>query len=76
MHGCVWDEELSDDAFITDIVVAASERRTGVGRRLLTASLQNAFAAGYPRVCLFVEPTNVGSIRLMRSVGMSEVPGR
>lgn len=49
--------------------VRPSERRHGVGRELLRQTLEHARRIGLQRVLLTTEPTNLGSIGVIRSNG-------
>ena len=49
--------------------IRPSERRLGFGSALLGLTLQEAKAIGLPRVLLTTEPTNLGSIRIIRNNG-------
>ena len=54
---------------VHDIVVDPAERRNGVGRKLLEATLEALAARGAPQVVLWTAALNEAAQRLFASVG-------
>jgi ribosomal protein S18 acetylase RimI-like enzyme len=77
---CVWarvpseepDEDPSDYAFISDLVVAADHRRHGVGSALMSAAEAYARARGGRRIRLRVLARNEVARRFYRSMNYQE----
>ncbi|WP_422645699.1 GNAT family N-acetyltransferase, partial [Zavarzinia sp.] len=59
----------ADEAEIITLAVAPADRRRGLGRRLLTAGLARAVAAGAAVAFLEVAIDNLAAISLYRSAG-------
>jgi ribosomal protein S18 acetylase RimI-like enzyme len=62
------------DAFLTEIFVAARERRGGLGAGLLEATTRALREAGAAAVTLLVRPENVGARGLYARAGFREIP--
>lgn len=67
-HGCPVEEL----GWISSLFVAAAARGTGLGRRLLTAVIDDVVAAGR-RPCLEVVPLHGAALALYRASGWREV---
>lgn len=65
-----------DTADLDRIVVAPEARRSGVGRRLITAGLAEARDAGAERMLLEVRSDNRPALQLYRSVGFDALTVR
>lgn len=61
------------DAYVEEIAVLASHRRSGVGRALLARAESLAAAAGARRVTLWVAADNTAGVALYRSCGYATV---
>ncbi len=59
---------------VAKMAVAESSRRLGVGRRLLTQTIEVAREAGAKRLYLETNHTLTGAIRLYESVGFRHLP--
>jgi ribosomal protein S18 acetylase RimI-like enzyme len=61
----------AEDAWLEDIYVSESQRRTGLGRALLDGVIARARARGCRRIELDVEQGNAAGLGLYRSLGFS-----
>ena len=61
----------TDDAWLEDVFVEPGQRRTGVGRELMAASLERARERGCARVQLDVNERNEPALGLYRSLGFA-----
>lgn len=62
------------DAFLTEIFIARTERRGGLGARLLDATTHALREAGAAAVTLLVRPENVGARGLYARARFREIP--
>jgi ribosomal protein S18 acetylase RimI-like enzyme len=77
---CVWakvpQEELDQDpreqAYVSDLVVVASQRDRGIGRALLSRAEAYARAEGAPALGIGVLARNTGALELYRELGFSD----
>jgi ribosomal-protein-alanine N-acetyltransferase len=69
-YACVW--HLIEELKVNNIAVAATERRRGLGSRLMLQLLRVAFDAGCRHVELEVRPSNLAAIRLYSQLGLVE----
>jgi [ribosomal protein S18]-alanine N-acetyltransferase len=72
---CVW-QEVADEVHVHNIVIAAAQRRRGLGRRLLAACLTLAARRGAHRGILDVRAGNRAALSLYESLGFREVGRR
>jgi ribosomal protein S18 acetylase RimI-like enzyme len=59
----------TDDVWLEDVFVEPEQRRAGVGRELMAASLERARERGCARVQLDVNERNEAALALYRSLG-------
>ncbi len=64
---------VGDEAHITNLLVAATERGRGVGRRVLVTLIEKAIGAGARHLTLEVRSRNEVARRLYSSVGLAPV---
>jgi ribosomal protein S18 acetylase RimI-like enzyme len=73
---CVQPDEPDDDptqyAYVSDLVVGPTYRRRGIGRRLLSAAEGYARARGATSLCIGVLARNAAARRLYESAGFEE----
>ena len=77
---CVWarvkpdepDDDPSEYAFVSDLFVAPTFRRRGIGRQLLSAAECYALAGGARSLCIGVTAGNAEARRLYGSAGFEE----
>lgn len=68
--GYCYTQELADEGYVRNIVVAPAARRRGVGRALMTAAADDLRARGKTGWRLNVAPRNVAAIALYESLGL------
>lgn len=61
------------EAHLLNLCVHPNAQRIGYGRRLLNALLLKAEDAGVEKIFLEVRPSNLGALRLYRSVGFEQI---
>lgn len=61
------------EAHLLNLCVHPNAQRMGYGRRLLNALLLKAEDAGVEKIFLEVRPSNLGALRLYRSVGFEQI---
>jgi ribosomal protein S18 acetylase RimI-like enzyme len=66
----VWRE--AEDCELEDLFVSAAARRSGLGRALLEAAIEQARARGCRRIALDTAERNEPAVALYRSVGFSD----
>ena len=66
----------ADEAEILTVAVAPSERRQGIGERLMRKALQFASGDRVSSVFLEVEDTNTAAVSLYRKIGFKQVGRR
>ena len=71
---CLW--EIADEIHITNIAVDRVQRRRGIGRFLLTQTLENARRRGVRTVLLEVRPTNTEARVLYEALGFHVIGRR
>lgn len=71
---CLW--EIADEIHITNIAVDRVQRRRGIGRFLLTQTLENARRRGVRTVFLEVRPTNTEARGLYEALGFHVIGRR
>ena len=71
---CLW--EIADEIHITNIAVDRAQRRRGIGRFLLTQTLENARRRGVRTVFLEVRPTNTEARGLYEALGFHVIGRR
>jgi len=76
MRGFIVAHCIGEEWEIENVVVAATERRKGVGAELLRELLRQAQAAGARRVMLEVRESNAPAVVLYKKAGFSEVGRR
>jgi ribosomal-protein-alanine N-acetyltransferase len=59
----------TEDWELENIVVSASERQKGIGRKLMDALIAEAIAGGAEKILLEVRASNLAAIRLYQSCG-------
>jgi ribosomal protein S18 acetylase RimI-like enzyme len=62
------------DAFLTELYVAESRRKSGLGRKLLDGVLAAARDEGAGAVHLGVYPDNAPALALYRAMGFTKIP--
>jgi ribosomal protein S18 acetylase RimI-like enzyme len=73
--GCVGITPLDDGVCeMNRLWVRAPYRRSGLGRRLAAASMENARRLGFTHMLLDVLPSRTGAIALYRSLGFTDAP--
>ena len=71
---CLW--EIADEIHITNIAVHRAHRRRGVGRFVLTETLESARRRGVRAVFLEVRPTNTEARGLYEALGFHVIGRR
>ena len=71
---CLW--EIADEIHITNVAVDRAQRRRGIGRFLLTQTLENARRRGVRTVFLEVRPTNTEARGLYEALGFHVIGRR
>lgn len=61
------------EAHLLNLCVHPNAQRVGYGRRLLNALLLKAEDSGVEKIFLEVRPSNLGALRLYRSVGFEQI---
>ena len=61
---------------VLNLCIAASERRRGLGRRMLDHLLERGVAAGMGDAFLEVRPSNAAALRLYRDLGFQQIGTR
>ncbi len=69
IEGKAWKELRDVAGFIHDVAVVESERRQGLGARLLDVAAQWLAGQGVPRVMLWTAEQNAGAQRLFAKLG-------
>ena len=69
--GYIGVQEISGDAYVTNVAVLPEYRRQGIGRALLCAAIDGARRRGCAFLTLEVRPSNADAIRLYVSLGFS-----
>jgi ribosomal-protein-alanine N-acetyltransferase len=62
-----------DDSDVQTIAVTESSQRAGLGRRMMTALIDEAVERGAGQLCLEVRHDNEGAIFLYRSLGFEQI---
>lgn len=71
---CLW--EIGDEIHITNVAVARAWRRRGIGRYIMTQTLDDARRLGLRAVFLEVRPTNVEALGLYEALGFHVIGRR
>jgi ribosomal protein S18 acetylase RimI-like enzyme len=62
------------DAFLTEVYVSPSARRTGLGRALMASAITFARSAGAGAITLGVYPENTPAVALYEGTGFEKLP--
>lgn len=76
LAGFVISQCVADEAEVLSIAVAPDRQRSGIGRRLLSALIDEAATRGAERLFLEVAEDNVPALALYRVLGFSEAGRR
>lgn len=73
-YGGVW--VLVDEAHVTNVVVSETQRRQGIGRKLMIELLKRAKERGTVCATLEVRASNIGAIQLYENLGFTQTTVR